>query len=383
MGFIKVGAAYSTLDDSHQAGRNAAEEAVKSSGEPVLTFLFTTDSYNQKIVFEVVKEVVGKSKIVGFCGGGIIASEAVFRHGVGVCTLSGDGLRVVTSLQKELSKDPLDVGRRAGEELLASGIDKGTVFVLPDGFGTDLSEVIRGLYDSMGPDFRYVGGGAGDNLKFFKTYQFTEVGIESDALAVALLDGFIIQTGIGHGWEPEGEPLVITDAKGKRVFEIDGRPAFDAYSERLGEIPKDKFAEYGMRYPLGFPDISGNYLIRDPLALNSDKSIDFVTEVPRNAVGYIMRCDVADLIETAGFVAKMAVKKVEEPQFALIFDCISRCVLMGKEFEKELKIIRESIGMGVPMLGVLTFGEVGSFDDVPLFHNKTIAIAVGGGKKEE
>jgi hypothetical protein len=259
---MKAGVAYSKQDDSHRAGRNAAEDAVESSGEPVLTFLFTTDSYNQEVVFEAVKEVVGKSKIVGFCGGGVITSEGVFRQGVGVCTLSGDELRVATSLQGGLSEVPRGVGRRAGEELLlASGMDKGTVFILPDGFGTNISEVVRGLYSRMGPNFRYVGGGAGDNLKFFKTFQFTEAGIKSDALAVALLDGLTIHTGIGHGWKPEGDPLVIHDARGKRVFEIDGRPAFDAYSERLGGIRADKFQEYGMLHPLGFPDISGNYLI--------------------------------------------------------------------------------------------------------------------------
>ncbi|MHC1610784.1 MAG: FIST signal transduction protein [Candidatus Methanospirareceae archaeon] len=377
---MKVGVAYSKLDDSHRAGRNAAEDAVESSGKPVLTFLFTTDSYNQEFVLEAVKEVVGESKIVGFCGGGVITSEGVFRHGVGVCTLSGDELRVATSLQGGLSEGPRDVGRRAGEELLASGMDKGTVFVLIDGFGTNISEAIRGLYSRMGPYFRYVGGGAGDNLKFFKTFQFTEAGIKSDALAAALLDGLSIQTGIGHGWKPEGDILVINDARGKRVFEIDGRPAFDAYSERLGGIEADKFPEYGMRHPLGFPDISGNYLIRDPLSVNPDKSIDFVTEIPRNAVGNIMNCDVRELIETAGSVAKTTAQKVEEPQVALLFDCISRCMLMGKEFGKELEIIKESIGIGVPILGALTFGEVGSYVDVPQFHNKTVAIAVGGDK---
>ena len=375
---MKVGIAYSTLDDSRRAGRMTAEEAVKSSGEPALTFLFTTDDYDQEVVYEAVKEVVEDSKMVGFCAGGIITAERVFRQGVGVCTLSGDELRVVTSLQHGLSADPRGAGRRAGEELLASGLDQGAVFVLPDGFAANISEVVRGLYNTMGPEFRYVGGGAGDNLRFFKTYQFTETGLASDALAVALLDGVTVQAGIGHGWQPTGDPLVTTAAKGKRVFEIDGRPAFDVYSERLGGIPVDKFTEYGMRYPLGIPDISGNYLIRDPLAVNDDGSIDFVTEVPRNAVVSIMEGDVADLIETARSVAQAAAGGVAEPQFVLLFDCISRCLLMGEEFEKELKAIREAIGAEVPILGSLAFGEVGSYADVPLFHNKTTVIAVGG-----
>jgi hypothetical protein len=51
---------------------------------------------------------------------------------------------------------------------------------------------------------------------------------------------------------------------------------------------------------------------------------------------------------------------------------------MGDDFGKELKVIHESIGEQVPLIGVLTFGEVGCFEDVPFLHNKTIVIAVGG-----
>ena len=378
---MKVGIAYSTLNDSRRAGTEAAEEAVKSSGKPALTFLFTTDSYDQEIVFEAVKGVVGDSKIVGSCGGGIVTSEGAFQQAVAVGTLSGAELRVMTSLQGGLDEDPRGTGCRAGEELLTSGINKGTVVVLPDGFAANISESIRGLYNSMGPNFKYIGGGAGDNPRFFKTYQFTEAGVKTNALAVALLNGVVIETGIGHGWKPGGELVVITKVKGKRVFEIDSRPAFDAYSERIGNITRDKFPEWGMRYPLGIPDIHGNYLIRDPISVNDDKSIDLVTEIPTNAVANIMEGNVTDLIETARTVAKLVSKKVAEPQLALIFDCISRYLLMGEEFEEELRAIRNAIGMKVPILGALSFGEVGSYANVPQFHNKTVTIAVLGSEK--
>lgn len=401
---MKVGVAYSTVNDSYLAGEEAAREAVMSSSMPALTFLFTTDSYDQKAVFTAVREVIGDSKMVGFCCGGIITLEGIFTQGVGVCTLSGDELRVATSLQKDLSSNPYKIGEQSAEELLASGIEQGEVFIFPDGFGANISEMVRGLYNKMGPDFKYVGGGAGDNLRFFKTYQFTEAGIESNALAVALLDGLTIGTALGHGWNPKGAPLIIGNVEGKKVIEIDGKRAFDAYCERLlehcpslaegkevenldtscdqhGGIPLDKFTEYAMKYPLGFPNVLGNYLIRDPLTVNPDKSINFVTEIPVNAVGYIMEGKISELIESAGVVAKTAAKKVPQPQFALCFDCISRYLLMGKEFEKELRAIRESVGLDVPILGALTFGEIGSYNSIiPLFHNKTTVITVGGSK---
>lgn len=374
---MKVGFGYSNLEDSKQAGIDAIENALKYSGKPSLTFLFTTDAYDQSTVFNSVKNAVGDSKIVGFCGGGIITPEGVLRQGVGVLTITGEKLHIETTLQKGLDQNPNNCGEIAGQDIIKAGFDKGTVFVFPDGFAANVPEALRGLYNVMGPDFKYAGGGAGDNLKFFKTYQFTEKGVESESLAVAIIDGIEIQIGIGHGWKPKMDPMVITNSEDKRVIEINGISAFDSYCEQIGDIEIEKFPEYGMKHPLGFPDISGNYLIRDPLNLNSDNSINFVTEVPKNAVGNIMEGEIPDLIDTAGQVALKVIQNVEKPNFVLLFDCISRYLLMGEDFEKELEKIKEVIGPDIPLIGALTFGEVGSYTDVPLLHNKTTVIVLG------
>ncbi|RLA83422.1 MAG: hypothetical protein DRG31_06195, partial [Deltaproteobacteria bacterium] len=364
--------------EGQRAVEEALAQALEGSGEPVLTFLFTSDSYDHEEVLREVRARVGDSRIAGFCCGGLIVGGEVLTQAVAVLTLSGEGLRVATSLKGELSRDPRRTGRLVGEELLGSGIDKGTVFVFPDGFSTNVAEAIRGLYEVMGPRFRFVGGGAGDNLKFFRTYQFTEKGVLSDAMAAALLDGLPVGLAIGHGWKPIGDILVITRAQGKRVFEINGENAFTAYSRHLGGISMENFAQFAMRHPLGFPDLSGNFLIRDPLLAHPDGSIEFVSEVPERAVGYIMSCEPQDLIQTAKVVAERALGQVRGPLFVMVFDCISRYLLMGEAFQGELGAIGQVLGAGLPTMGILTFGEVGSFFDAPLFHNKTVLVAVAG-----
>lgn len=262
---MKIGASFSGQTDSFRAGKEAALEATNASGKPALTFLFTTDSYEQESVYNAVKDVIGNSCLIGICAGGIIYGDKLYRNGIGVLTLAGEGIRTASSFQAGLSNDPYATGERAGEELLASGIDSGTVFVFPDGFSSNIAEMIRGLYNKMGPGYRYVGGGAGDNLKFFKTYQFTERGLGTDSLAVALVSGIDIQTAIGHGWKPFDDQLVITMAKGKKLLEIDDSPPFDAYTARFKEITPTIFSEYGMKYPLGFPNIAATY-VRDSKA---------------------------------------------------------------------------------------------------------------------
>ncbi|MDK2887997.1 MAG: hypothetical protein PWP72_875, partial [Thermoanaerobacter sp.] len=44
---MKVGVGYSLHPDSREAARKAARFAVARSGPPALTFLFTTEGYNQ------------------------------------------------------------------------------------------------------------------------------------------------------------------------------------------------------------------------------------------------------------------------------------------------------------------------------------------------
>ncbi len=375
---MKVGIGYSQKSSAEEAAIESIRGALKTSGEPVITLLFTTEGYDQKRILSVILKEIGNSKLVGACGGGVITPGGVLQKGIGVCTISGKGIHTITAIQKNIDVNSYNKGMEAGKSLLKGNARKGNVFLFPDGFTPNISEMIRGLYNVMGPEFQYFGGGTGDNLRFIKTYQFTEKGIASNSLSATLIWGRIsIQAGIEHGWQPEGYPMLITKAGGKRVYELDGKPAFDAYSKRLGGIDVKKFPEYGMRNPIGIPDIAGNFLIRDPIKVNQDRSIDFITEVPKNAMVYIMKGDNETLIQKAKSIACTVKKKVKTPHFCLIFDCVSRYLLMGDDFDKELNGIRKCIGEDIPTLGFLTFGEIGAFKDVPLFHNKTTSIVMG------
>ena len=181
----------------------------------------------------------------------MIVGDSVIRQGVGVLTLSDQELRVATSLRGGLDKDPFGVGCQIGKDLLASNIRKGTVFVFPDAFVTDVSEALRGLYSTMGANFKYIGGGAGDNLRFFQTFQFTEAGIESRALAAALIDGMAVRTAIGHGWGPEGEPLIITKARGKKFLRSTASLPLKLTQTVSGAFPKGNLRNTECDIPLG------------------------------------------------------------------------------------------------------------------------------------
>lgn len=377
---MKCGVGFSSLDNSRSAGTEAAEAAVSGVGNPKITFVISTDFYDHRDVIRGVIEIVGESEIAGFCSGGIITSDGIMNRGVGILVLEGDELKVASEIEQGISTDPLNKGKTLGEKILKKGFNAGTVFLMPDGLAANISDFIRGLYSVLGPDFQYVGGGTGDDLKFQKSYQFTAGDMASDAAVVGVVDGINIGTAVGHGWQPGEHLVVIGKTDEKRVFEIDGMKAYQKYRDIIGEIPEDEFYTHTMEYPLGFSDAHGNFIIRDPLSIGDDSSIDFVTEVPGNSVGFIMECHIDKLIMASSHVVSKAKKDIGIPKFAFIFDCISRTILMGERFNDELRSISDALGADIPIIGALSFGEVGSFVDIPFFHNKTLAIAIGADK---
>lgn len=372
---MKFGASYSIFEDPYQAGQTATEKAAVASGKPDLTLVFSTVSYQQEKVLEGIKSIVGDSKIAGCSAGYVIFDENIFERAVVVATINAGGDKVATVMQEGISKDSYGTGQKAGKELRASGIESGLAIVLPDGTTGNKTEVIRGLYDAIGPDYTYIGGGSGLSPQHPETHQFTEKGMKSDALVVALLGGITVHAELRHGWKPSQHLLVITAAKGKRIYEIDGRPAFDAYSELLGATTTQELVKLGKQRPLGIPDASGNYIIRDPKLVNDDKSIDFVSEIPEKSLTYMMEGSIEGQIDADKSLVESVFGDCKNPELVILFDCNSRIMLLGEQFKKELSVIRQAVDRRVPIAGALTFGEIGSYIGLPMFHNKTVCLA--------
>ncbi|NLG86580.1 MAG: histidine kinase, partial [Firmicutes bacterium] len=255
----------------------------------------------------------------------------------------------------------------------------GTVFVFPHGLGNNISTLLRQLHDFLGPGFDYVGGGTGDNLGVCQSYQITDKGVATEGFALAILHGINGKLGLAHSWQPMGEPMLVTKAKGKRVYELDNLPAFSRYAISLGGIGQKDFPHVAMRYPLGIPCAGGDFLIRDPLRVEADGSMVFVTEIPSNTVATIMVPRLEDnLSNEARKMLLSTVASVNKPQIVLIFDCVSRYLLLREIFEQELTQALANIDPAVPVLGFLSFGEISSLSGTPLYYNKCITVAVGG-----
>lgn len=378
---MNVGLGYSTLKDPYQAGKEAAREAVSASGDPVIVFLFTTYYDDPQALFRGVKESVKNSRIIGASSEAIIIYDRLVSRGVGVLSISGPEIIAKTYVQEHLEKTAVRMGEKAGRVLLESGLDDGTLIVFFSKRVIDISEFLSGLYNVMGPGFRYIGGGFGKSPESQYFCSYTDDGVSKGPINIAFIGGIDINISLGHGFSIMRDPLIITETSKNRIIEIDGMPASDVYRERLRNSKNRDLFSYMVLHPLGFPGLSGEYLIRDPIRLNTDKSISFATKIHKGSVGYIMKGDIRHLIESSRCIAKEGIRGVSKPGFAIVFDCISRSSLMRERFKLELEAIRESIGTDVPIVGMLTWGEIGGKVS-PEFLNKTLVIGIGGKKQE-
>lgn len=375
---MQVGVGISSAGDPVTAGQLAAEQAVQQSGRPALSIVLNTENYNPEAVLSAVKRVTGDSRLIGACVPGIIVNLRLYESGVGVCTIGGDGIEAATHLQRDISEDSCRKGQELGEALLEKGGGApGTVLIIPDGSAASIPSLMRGLYASMGPGFTYLGGGSGNNLRLHPTCQYTDEGIGSNAVAAALIRGMRFRVSIGHGWFPLEEPMMVTKARGRVVYELDSIPAVERYCALLGKCQKDDFPLWSMKHPLGLPGAGGDFIICDPVRALEDGSILFATEIPENSIGVIMGGETANLVTAAKRVMQKAMETPIAPRLVLAFDCVSRYFLMGSEFHRELEAMAKGMEADVPVIGMLSFGEISNITGPPLFYNKTIVAAAG------
>jgi len=379
--------------DSYRGGQEAAQAALKELGgeKPNYVLLFTTDEFDQEKTLAGVRSITGNAELAGCSTGGVITKEGLSQDSLAVALLKSDEITFISAVGDKISLDAKAAGRKMAEQMLEKVKEKGqessfgreTVMMLPNGFSQgNISEVVRGAYEILGATYRFSGGGSGDNLKFKKTFQFLNDKIYNDAVVGTLFISKKKQgVGLKHGWKPWGEIMVVTKVEGKVVKELDGKPALEVYmnlrGEKIAGFDFNKFYQFAMDYPLGIVSGGEEFIIRDPFTASpEDNSITFVSEIPENSIVRMMKGDVESILEGGEETAKEAVSQMEgRVGFAMIFDCISRLLLLGEKAAQEIEKIRKVIGTKTPFIGFYTFGEVGiEKGGQPVFCNKTCSV---------
>jgi hypothetical protein len=248
--------------------------------------------------------------------------------------------------------------KQYGENIYKSAL----VFV--DGLSPYIRNFLDRIHEAYGNKVKVAGGGAGSVIKDIKPI-ITPKGLIKGGAAGFFLNKQIIVT-VGHGWQRFYGPLIATKTKGNIIIELNWQPALEVYRQILKEltgieVTKENFFDVAKFYPFGMIREGEEDIVRDPIKVFDDMSIECVGDIPENSVLFIMKGETEKLIEGS----KKTCSNISNGT-KIVFDCVSRTMVLGEHFKEELK------NFGPDSVGILTVGEIAPLSNgYPMFYNKT------------
>lgn len=389
-----------SADDPHKAGALACQSAVNGLANEKANFLlvFASVAFDQEKMLAGVRSVEKEALLLGCSTAGeITTSGPLSSSSVVVMAIHSDEINFFGGVGEDIAKDARQAGKKVAEAVLAqlpAGELPTSFIMLPDVLVGNGASIVMGVLDVLGTHFPLVGGAAGDDFQFKKTYQYLNDAVSSGTVVGVGMTGPVkFGIGVRHGWTPIGLPMKVTKSDGAVLHTIDDKPAIAVYDDYFGEYAKelrtDTLAKLAITYPIGIRVAeSDEYLIRDPLSVDAAGSITCAAEVPVGSEVRLMMGSKQTAIEMAKVAAQNALQQLDGAPVkgAIVFNCIARKKLFGEMVGDEITAIQEIIGRETPLIGFYTYGEQaplnGEVKNIErcnsAFHNETIVIYLLG-----
>ncbi len=352
---------------------------------PKAGLLFSAIDLEHEQILEGIDDAWPGLEIIGCTTDGEISSELGYREDSVTLVLFGsDSIEFAAGLGRDVSKDIPTACRRAVETAKAkSTLPPALCITLPESMTTSGQQIIEALGQHLDPKVPVIGATAGDGYRLESTRQFRGRDVCSDSVPVLLLSGpLVYSVAVESGWEPVGEPGLVTRSAGSVLHEIDGRPALEFYQRFLGEtaVPTPEC-------PLAILDEHGEVECLRATGGIVDADTGAITYLADIREGAMVQITVADRgAILAG--CRASIQKAfagyphgKTPDAALFFSCAARKLLLGTRTTEEFGIIESVIGTEVPVCGFYGYGEIGprdTSDETSRFHNETFVSLIIG-----
>lgn len=237
-------------------------------------------------------------------------------------------------------------------------------------------DVLAGIEAVVGRDVPIVGGSAADNSVEGHWFIFDGTQRAQEGVVVSVFFPSVpVSLAYQNGYSPTSYRGVITRSDGRKVLEINGRPALDVYSEWTGgeiactENTQDTKAilSESTFWPLGREvNQLGNvpfYLLAHPAVAHSDGSMDLFATVETGEEVVLMTGTQKGLVTRAGRVAKVAREAgglADKPVLGALMIYCGGCMLsVQDQLDDVVAGVNEALG-DAPFVGAYTFGEQGA-----------------------
>jgi hypothetical protein len=394
---LEIGIGLSSEKECLRAVHYAVTQATSTIGSRQinLAIVFSSIEFAHPAVLKKIRDLLGLIPVIGCSSLGIISSQGVTRYGIMIMLLAlpANVYCHTACVQGVNVKTSTTAGEQLGEKLLSGLKNTYRAFGVSffDGLMHDASGFISGLQKKLGMSFPLVGGSASDNLKFLKTYVYFDEETYSDA-ACGMVWGGRINFGLGtkHGWKALGKPRRVTRSLGNIVYEIDGSSASNIYEEYfacdLRKLKKD-LRRISIFYPIGiYLAAEKEYLLRNILSIEDNGALIFQGDVPQASTVRLMIGTKESCLNAARIASEEAKQGLlrHQAKFVLVFNSVSRLMLLNKDLNAELEIIKSIFGWDTPLMGLYTYSEQAPLKSIDYMgktylHNQSIAVlAIAG-----
>jgi len=407
---LVIESGWSTADSEAVAVRQVADRVRAAVPQPGFLLVLTTSGYDMRKTAALLSSRFPSAKLFAMDSYQAVFSDQGYHkgkkgalallgfqggansYGVAAGDLSGcspGGKECYSEKRREIvvRAAALDTIRRAVKDAGRSASEQPALVILGAHFGT-ADYLAEAVTEFFGRGVRVVGGvssagnGAGGRVS---AGSVTLPG----GIAVALVySSSTVGTFFHGGFMAQNQRGVVTEARGGRIYKIDGKPAFDVYNKwldgRLGKRPSTGVLsvwEPAHLRPLArvvsMPDGSQRYVISVSMEAFPDGSLSQASFVRQGETIALLRGSADMLVARGGYVARKAMVdgriKLKDVAGGFHVYCQGAAFvgLAGARGEGGLAEMAEGIRAemgGSPFIGSFSLGEEGSVKGQGAFH---------------
>jgi 2,4-dienoyl-CoA reductase-like NADH-dependent reductase (Old Yellow Enzyme family) len=387
--------ASTSIVDSKRAIAECLENAL--AGEKTLNcdllIIYTGMGHNFKELLSEAHRLSINAQVVGCTCAGVIGKEGPNESLKALAIMAIKGPKnefAVTGIKSGINSEGYELGCQMAQDLKSKCSEINMIFYHPSIAVFPGNKVIEGIESVFGPDIPIIGGVSIDNMKLISSFQFIGEEIyEQGALMYGLADPTLeVISQANHGFEVVGDPFEITRSDKEFIYELDGKPAWKRWTEKLGMPDTSSgmdvltFAPLAIELPEELHEEYGNkYIVFGALPM-PDKSIRGTIEFPERAKLWLTRRNEARIHDGLERLMIKILDRCEGRKPVAVFhaDCAARGKLLFNRIIKE-EIISQ---MQYPLCkgeNIPWFGMYGGAEYTPLagknrIHSYTTSLYV-------
>lgn len=347
---------FSTKDTVTDAVKDIADQL--GSFETRQLIYFASSRYEPNAVSKAMQETFSAGSVFGCSSSGEIANGKMLKNSLVVMAFNSQAIKdtCVSVVEDVKSADSIQnaldsLGSYFKTPIAAMDPHEYVGVILVDGLSFAEESLIEKIGDVTNVIF--IGGSAGDDMKFESTHVYANGKSYSNAAVLALMKPAKPFTFIKtQSFNDLGKTLEITSADEEKrvVHSINNQPAAQAYAEAVG-TSLDDAPKHFMHNPLGLI-IEDEPYVRSPQQILADGSMKFYCGVSEGMELSLLES--TNIIDDTRAALEAAREELGGISGIINFNCILRTLEL---YEKKQDSPYGALFASEPTIGFSTYGE--------------------------